>query len=95
MKEESLVVERDHPSLAGHFPEQPIVPGALLLDRAVDFAGRATGRSISGVRSAKFRSSLKPGVACRLCLAERSNGVIEVTCLAAGAIVLTALLDTE
>lgn len=95
MAEESLVIDPDHPSLAGHFPGRPIVPGAVLLDHALAFAARTTGRRIAGVRSAKFRSPLEPGVSCRLRLAERSNGAIEVTCLAAGATVLTALLDTD
>ncbi len=93
--EETLVVEAGHPSLAGHFPDQPIVPGALLLDRAVDFARRRSGRTIAGVRAAKFRNTLAPEVACRLRLAERPNGVIEVICETADAVVMTALLDTD
>lgn len=95
MSEETLIIDPAHPSLAGHFPGRPIVPGAVLLDHAIDFAAKTTGRRIAGVLSAKFRSPLVPGTACQLRLAERSNGAIEVTCTAAGVTVLTALLDTD
>jgi 3-hydroxymyristoyl/3-hydroxydecanoyl-(acyl carrier protein) dehydratase len=32
----SFVLSSDHPSLPGHFPGRPIVPGVVLLDRVLD-----------------------------------------------------------
>jgi 3-hydroxyacyl-[acyl-carrier-protein] dehydratase len=55
-----IVVPADHPSLAGHFPGQPVVPAVVLLD-AVLAAIRTRGdfvlRSIS---TAKFLQPVLP-----------------------------------
>lgn len=31
-----FIIPADHPSLPGHFPGQPIVPGVVILDRVID-----------------------------------------------------------
>src|SRR3546814_2617840 len=32
----SFVIAADHPSLPGHFPGRPLVPGVVVLDRVLD-----------------------------------------------------------
>ena len=58
-------VEADHPSLPGHFPGRPLVPGVVLLERVVDAARAWRGASlrIAGFPSVKFLSPLQPGQA--------------------------------
>lgn len=53
----------DHPAFAGHFPGRPIVPGVVLLDRAMAYAATSLGRQVSGWRvgNAKFLSPVGPG----------------------------------
>ena len=41
-------VPADHPAFAGHFPGHPIVPGVVLLDRAVQMAQRLRGGPLAG-----------------------------------------------
>jgi 3-hydroxyacyl-[acyl-carrier-protein] dehydratase len=55
-----LVVPADHPSLAGHFPGNPIVPGVVLLDlvlAAIQAQRPCTLQSIPGV---KFLQPVQP-----------------------------------
>jgi acyl-coenzyme A synthetase/AMP-(fatty) acid ligase len=50
----------DHPTGPGHFPGNPIIPGALLLDRMLDAMGRS-GIDRQEVRVAKFLHPVRPG----------------------------------
>jgi len=55
-----LIVPADHPSLAGHFPGNPIVPGVVLLDlvlAAIQAQRPCTLQSIPGV---KFLRPVQP-----------------------------------
>ncbi len=52
----------DHPSLPGHFPGRPIVPGVVLLDAAFALIlAQHPGRSVTGVPSVKFTHPVRPG----------------------------------
>jgi 3-hydroxymyristoyl/3-hydroxydecanoyl-(acyl carrier protein) dehydratase len=46
----------DHPTAAGHFPGNPIIPGALLLDEVVRIIG-----GVTAIRAAKFFRPVRPG----------------------------------
>jgi 3-hydroxymyristoyl/3-hydroxydecanoyl-(acyl carrier protein) dehydratase len=54
-------VPNDHPSLTGHFPGNPVVPGVLLLDHVLSNLQRSTGRSVALLRQVKFITVLHPG----------------------------------
>jgi 3-hydroxymyristoyl/3-hydroxydecanoyl-(acyl carrier protein) dehydratase len=60
-----LRVDSDHPSLAGHFPGDPVVPGVLLIDRMQQALLRLTGRELVQLKQVKFTSALRPGEAAR------------------------------
>ena len=55
----SIAVPSTHPAIAGHFPGNPIVPGAVLLSYVVAQAA-ATGMAISGIKRCKFLRLVKP-----------------------------------
>ncbi len=59
------LVAADHPMLPGHFPGNPIVPGAWLLSQVlVDAAAwlqvQGDARRVTGVRSVKFLQPVLP-----------------------------------
>jgi 3-hydroxymyristoyl/3-hydroxydecanoyl-(acyl carrier protein) dehydratase len=57
-----FVIDPDHPSLPGHFPGRPLVPGVVLLDRVVAAIEAAHG-PLGPLRlpQVKFMQPLLPG----------------------------------
>ena len=63
----------------GHFPNNPVVPAAAILAALVAWAEGELGRKAVGVRSARFRRPLLPGVTWRVVLEEREADAAEIT----------------
>jgi 3-hydroxymyristoyl/3-hydroxydecanoyl-(acyl carrier protein) dehydratase len=72
----------DHPAAQGHFPGNPIIPGAVLLDEIID-AIEQSQPSDSGymVKSAKFLHLVRPGEALLIRLDTREQGEVRFECL--------------
>jgi len=68
-------IPADHPSLPGHFPDRPVVPGVLLLDRVLE-AIEAMGAEPGAVRlpQVKFLRPLLPEQQARIELEAMSQG---------------------
>lgn len=60
-------IEQDHPSLPGHFPGHPIVPGVLVLEHVVAVIEAANG-PLGRLRlpQVKFARPLLPGETARV-----------------------------
>ena len=58
----TFIIAADHPSLPGHFPGTPVVPGVVVLDHVLQAAQRWQNREIStrGLKQVKFHSPLLP-----------------------------------
>lgn len=75
-------IAANHPAAAGHFPGNPIVPGAVLLDEVI--AAIAAGRSVDAleVSSAKFLDKVRPGERLVIRWDDTQEGEIRFTCSA-------------
>ena len=76
---------KDHPTAAGHFPSNPIIPGALLLDEVVKAVVEATGSSgETTIRAAKFFKPVRPGESLQVRWQLLADGAIKFECRLAG-----------
>jgi 3-hydroxyacyl-[acyl-carrier-protein] dehydratase len=76
-----LRLAADHPAARGHFPGNPIVPGAVLLSEALRLVAADLGIAISRctVSSAKFPAPSRPGDRVDVEYA-MTGGKISMTC---------------
>lgn len=68
VQEFSFTIAASHPSLPGHFPGNPLVPGVLVLDEVVTGAARAFGgeMQVRAIPQVKFVTSLRPEQTARV-----------------------------
>ena len=58
----ALRVDDTHPSLPGHFPGTPIVPGVVLLSEVLaDLRRQLPHVQVVGIKKVKFLQMLRPG----------------------------------
>jgi 3-hydroxymyristoyl/3-hydroxydecanoyl-(acyl carrier protein) dehydratase len=74
-RQNSFVIGADHPSLPGHFPGEPIVPGAVLLDHAIAHIESSTRRRVAGIGAAKFYLPVLPDKTCIMTLQVKGDVV--------------------
>ncbi|HET7199521.1 MAG TPA: MaoC/PaaZ C-terminal domain-containing protein [Burkholderiales bacterium] len=87
----------DHPAARGHFPGNPIIPGALLLSEALramesDFGNKALARHL---KSAKFTHPVRPGDRVSIDFSVRGDNVVRFSCAVGSATVLAGELVCE
>lgn len=84
----------DHPAAQGHFPGNPIIPGAVLLDEVLQAVeASASGCLIScEVRSAKFLRPVRPGDRVLIRWSALTEGETRFECLSQEQPVLTGIL---
>ena len=75
----------DHPTAAGHFPGNPIIPGVALLDAVMG----AMAVQPAELKAAKFLRPVRPGDTVQLAWETSPGGAIKFACTLDGLPVLT------
>ncbi|MBE9556024.1 MAG: acyl-CoA synthetase [Proteobacteria bacterium] len=84
----------DEPFFADHFPDDPIVPGAVLLGEASELLCESLGGLAGPVElvSARFPDSARPGEDCLFRMDAGANGQFRIECTQGGRTVMKAAM---
>jgi len=87
----------DHPAAKGHFPGNPIIPGAVLLSETLQVIEASAGMSRWRVQrvSAKFLHPARPGNRVRIEFSETAAGAIKFACAVGQTTVMTGVVARE
>jgi 3-hydroxymyristoyl/3-hydroxydecanoyl-(acyl carrier protein) dehydratase len=77
-----VTISHDHPSLPGHFPGHPVIPGVVMLGEVMKVIRQAINEKIEFVSmpSVKFLSPLMPGETLTIGFDQQANDSLEFTC---------------
>lgn len=93
----TLQFAADHPCGPGHFPGNPVIPGALLLDEVLSRI--ATDLDLDGgswrVKSAKFPQPVRPGDIVHISYTHAANGEIRFECTVSGSKVMSGIAGSR
>jgi len=84
-----LTIPPDHPSLPGHFPGRPIVPGVVVLDCALAALMRdRPAARLAGFDDVKFIAPVSPGAEVIVTCSEAAADRLSFACTVDGRAVL-------
>ena len=86
----------DHPSLPGHFPDAPLVPGVLILDEVLAaLRDLQKDCQLTAIRTVKFLQPLKPEQPFTICLSTSNDDAtgINFSCRIEGHLIVEGQLE--
>ncbi|MGY0635199.1 hypothetical protein [Luteimonas sp. A478] len=91
-----LTIPHDHPSLPGHFPGRPVVPGVVVLERVLA-AIEAEHGPLPALRlpQVKFQRPLLPGEQARIHLEQSAPGRWRFQVLCGDAVVASGAVASD
>lgn len=90
-----LHIPLGHPTAAGHFPGNPIIPGALLLAETVRLIGNGAKiqLDVCNIKSAKFFHPVRPGDTVEIEFSVAPPQEIRFQCAVGKTKVLSGVMD--
>ena len=80
------IIRANHPSLPGHFPGAPLVPGVVILDEVIaTLIEWRQDSQLTGIRLVKFLAPLQPEQVFTISFSAENEGAAEINfCFRAG-----------
>lgn len=92
----SFTISSSHPSLEGHFPNNPVVPGVVILDEVVNIIKSFKPElTVSTISMVKFLHPLLAEQQVQVELNEKSDTSISFNCLYADTKLVTGQLTLK
>lgn len=89
-------IRADHPSLAGHFPDQPVVPGVVILQQVENaLKSWQDGSVILAWPQVKFVRPLLPNSSCKVELTPSGKQQVKFKCSNATAVIASGIFDYD
>ena len=77
----SFTIQASHPSLEGHFPNNPVVPGVVILDEVISIVKKLKPElTVAAIPMVKFTHPLLPEQQVMLEIKEKSDNAISFNC---------------
>ena len=91
------VFPADHPAAQGHFPGNPVIPGAVLLAATLRAIEQELGVDLSSwrLRSAKFLAPARPGERVTIEFTRSADGAIRFACAVGQRTLLKGVLQCD
>lgn len=88
-------IETDEPYLAGHFPGDPVVPGAVILELVIEALSRRAGArpKVRRIDAVKFLRPLRPGDELDIELDSLDEITVRFACRSAGGLIATGTIQ--
>jgi len=79
--ETAMVISPQHPSLAGHFPDRPVIPAVVILEEIIDVVQQWQNHYwVSGIPAVKFLRPWPPGQSVTLSLTAKNTQHVKFSC---------------
>ena len=76
------IITADHPSLVGHFPGDPVVPGVVLLEKVVQLLQQwQPDFKLKGLAHIKFLLPLRPNEEFMISLTQTKTDCVKFECI--------------
>ncbi len=88
-------IRHDHPSLVGHFPGNPVVPGVVILNEVIEAISSIYKGAIKilSMPSVKFMSPLRPGEVLAIHVEIGKTGEAIFRCMSGARLIATGQLQ--
>ena len=90
------IIRASHPTLPGHFPGAPVVPGVVILDEVIAaLIERRQDSELTGIRLVKFLAPLPPEQVFTISFSAKSEHAAEINfrCRAGDCVIVEGRLE--